>query len=98
MEMMINVVEASAELAAAQIYGEAYQGYVSTIPSNQEVSGEEIGEVVESILFKDIEAEVLEYKPEWQDRFNEFYDYFFEMISNCTVLTKEKTVEIDDKN
>lgn len=95
---MINVVEASAELAAAQIYGEAYQGYVSTIPSNQEVSGEEIGEVVESILFKDIEAEVLEYKPEWQDRFNEFYDYFFEMISNCTVLTKEKTVEIDDKN
>lgn len=98
MEMMINVVEASAELAAAQIYGEAYQGYVSTIPSNQEVSGEDIGEVVESILFKDIEAEVLEYKPEWQDRFNEFYDYFFEMISNCTVLTKEKTVEIDDKN
>ena len=98
MEMMINVVEASAELAAAQIYGEAYQGYVSTIPSNQEVSGEEIGEVVESILFKDIEAEVLEYKPEWQDRFNEFYDYFFEMISNCAVLTKEKTVEIDDKN
>lgn len=98
MEMMINVVEASAELAAAQIYGEAYQGYVSTIPSNQEVSGEEIREVVESILFKDIEAEVLEYKPEWQDRFNEFYDYFFEMISNCTVLTKEKTVEIDDKN
>lgn len=98
MEMMINVVEASAELAAAQIYGEAYQGYVSTIPSNQEVSGEEIGEVIESILFKDIEAEVLEYKPEWQDRFNEFYDYFFEMISNCTVLTKEKTVEIDDKN
>ena len=95
---MINVVEASAELAAAQIYGEAYQGYVSTIPSNQEVSGEDIGEVVESILFKDIEAEVLEYKPEWQDRFNEFYDYFFEMISNCTVLTKEKTVEIDDKN
>lgn len=98
MEMMINVVEASAELAAAQIYGEAYQGYVSTIPSNQEVSGEDIGEVVESILFKDIEAEVLEYKPEWQDRFNEFYDYFFKMISNCTVLTKEKTVEIDDKN
>ena len=95
---MINVVEASAELAAAQIYGEAYQGYVSTIPSNQEVSGEDIGEVVESILFKDIEAEVLEYKPEWQDRFNEFYDYFFKMISNCTVLTKEKTVEIDDKN
>ena len=87
---MINVVEASAELAAAQIYGKAYQGYVSTIPSNQEVSGEDIGEVVESILFKDIEAEVLEYKPEWQDRFNEFYDYFFEMISNCTVLTKEK--------
>ena len=98
MEMMINVVEASAELAAAQIYGEAYQGYVSTIPSNQEVSGEDIGEVVESILFKDIEAEVLEYKPEWQDRFNEFHDYSFEMISNCAVLTKEKTVEIDDKN
>ena len=95
---MINVVEASAELATAQIYGEAYQGYVSTIPSNQEVSGEDIGEVVESILFKDIEAEVLEYKPEWQDRLNEFYDYFFKMISNCTVLTKEKTVEIDDKN
>mgnify|MGYP003620204975 FL=1 len=90
MEMMINVVEAASELAIAQIYGEAYQGYVSTIPSNQEVSGEDIGEVVESILFKDIEAEVLEYKPEWQDRFNEFYDYFFEMISNCTVLTKEK--------
>ena len=88
--MMINVVEAASELAIAQIYGEAYQGYVSTIPSNQEVSGEDIGEVVESILFKDIEAEVLEYKPEWQDRFNEFYDYFFEMISNCTVLTKEK--------
>ena len=95
---MINVVEASAGLATAQIYGEAYQGYVSTIPSNQEVSGEDIGEVVESILFKDIEAEVLEYKPEWQDRFNEFYDYFFKMISNCIVLTKEKTVEIDDKN
>lgn len=98
MEMMINVVEVASELAAAQIYGEAYQGYVSTIPSNQEVSGEDIGEVVESILFKDIEAEVLEYKPEWQDRFNEFYDYFFKMISNCIVLTKEKTVEIDDKN
>ena len=98
MEMMINVVEAASELAIAQIYGEAYQGYVSTIPSNQEVSGEDIGEVVESILFKDIGAEVLEYKQEWQDRFNEFYDYFFEMISNCAVLTKEKTVEIDDKN
>lgn len=98
MEMMINVVEAASELAAAQIYGEAYQGCVSTIPSPQEVNREEIVEMVESILFKDIGAEVLEYKPEWQDRFNEFYDYFFEMISNCAVLTKEKTVEIDDKN
>lgn len=94
MEMMINVVEAASELAAAQIYGEAYQGCVSTIPSNQEVSGE----MIENILFKDVEAEILEYKPEWQDRFNEFYDYFFEIISNCAVLTKEKTVEIDDKN
>ena len=98
MEMMINVVEAASELAEAQIYGEAYQGCVSTIPSNQAVSEEEIGEMAESILYKDIEAEVLEYTPEWQDRFNEFYDYFFEMISNCAVLTKEKTVEIDDKN
>ena len=98
MEMMINVVEAASELAAAQIYGEAYQGCVSIIPSHQEVNGEEIEEMVESTLFKDVEAEVLEYKPEWQDRFNEFYDYFFEMISNCAVLTKEKTVEIDDKN
>ena len=98
MEMMINVVEAASELAAAQIYGEAYQGCVSTIPSPQEVNREEIVGMVESILFKDIGAEVLEYKPEWQDRFNEFYDYFFEMISNCAVLTKEKTVEIDDKN
>ena len=95
---MINVVEAASELATAQIYGEAYQGCVSTIPSNQEVSREEIEEMVESILFKDVEAEILEYKSEWQDRFNEFYDYFFEMISNCAVLTKEKTVEIDDKN
>ena len=98
MEIMINVVEAAAELAATQIYGEAYQECVSTIPSHQEVNGEEIGERVDSILSKDIEAEVLEYKPEWQDKFNEFYDYFFEMISNCAVLTKEKTVEIDDKN
>ena len=98
MEMMINVVEAASELAAAQIYGEAYQGCVSTIPSNHEVSGEEIGEMVDSILFKDVEAEILEYTPEWQDRFNELYDYFFGMISNCAVLTKEKTVEIDDKN
>ncbi|HPQ78832.1 MAG TPA: hypothetical protein PLG47_00040 [Candidatus Dojkabacteria bacterium] len=98
MEMMINVVEAASELAIAQIYGEAYQGCVSTIPSPQEVNREEIEEMVESILFKDIGAEVLEYKPEWQDKFNEFYDYFFEMISNCAVLTKEKTVEIDDKN
>ena len=98
MEMIINVVEAASELAEAQIYGEAYQGCVSTLPSNQAVSEEEIGEMAESILYKDIEAEVLEYKPEWQDRFNEFYDYFFEMISNCAVLTKEKTVEIDDKN
>ena len=98
MEMMINVVEAASELAEAQIYGEAYQGCVSTIPSNQAVSEEEIGEMAESILYKDIEAEVLEYKPEWQNRFNEFYDYFFEMISNCTVLTKEETVKIDDKN
>lgn len=98
MEIMINVVEAASELAAAQIYGEAYQKYISTIPSHQEVNGEEIEEMVESILFKDVEAEILEYKPEWQDRFNEFYDYFFEMISNCAVLTKEKTVEIDDKN
>lgn len=96
---MINVVEAASELAIAQIYGEAYQGCVSTIPSPQEVNREEIVEMVESILFKDTEAaEVLEYKPEWQDKFNEFYDYFFEMISNCAVLTKEKTVEIDDKN
>ena len=95
---MINVVEAASELAEAQIYGEAYQGCVSTIPSNQVVNGEEIGGMVENTLFKDIEAEILEYKPEWQDRFNEFYDYFFEMISNCAVLTKEKTVEIDDKN
>lgn len=98
MEMMINVVEAASELAEAQIYGEAYQGCVSTIPSPQEVNREEVEEMVESILFKDIGAEVLEYKPEWQDRFNEFYDYFSEMISNCAVLTKEKTVEIDDKN
>lgn len=98
MEMMINVVEAASELAAAQIYGEAYQGCVSTIPSNQVVNGEEIEEMVENTLFKDIEAEILEYKPEWQDRFNEFYDYFFEIISNCAVLTKEKIVEIDDKN
>ena len=95
---MINVVEAASELAYAQIYGEAYQECVSTIPSNQEVNREDFEEMVESILFKDVEAEVLEYKPEWQDRFNEFYDYFFEMISNCAVLTKEKTVEIDDKN
>ena len=95
---MINVVEAASELAAAQIYGEAYQGCVSTIPSNQEVGREEIEEMVESVLFKDMEAEILEYTPEWQDRFNEFYDYFFEMISNCAVLTKEKTAEIDDKN
>ena len=95
---MINVVEAASELAEAQIYGEAYQGCVSTIPSPQEVNREEIVEMVESILFKDIGAEVLEYKPEWQDKFNEFYDYFFEMISNCAVLTKEKTIEIDDKN
>ena len=95
---MINVVEAASELATAQIYGEAYQKYISTIPSHQKVNGEEIEEMVESILFKDVEAEILEYKPEWQDRFNEFYDYFFEMISNCAVLTKEKTVEIDDKN
>lgn len=98
MEMIINVVEAASELAEAQIYGEAYQGCVSTIPSNQAVSEEEIGEMAESILYKDIEAEVLEYKPEWQNRFNEFYDYFFEMISNCAVLTKEETVKIDDKN
>ena len=98
MEMIINVVEAASELAAAQIYGEAYQGCVSTIPSNQAVSEEEIGEMAESILYKDIEAEVLEYKQEWQNRFNEFYDYFFEMISNCAVLTKEETVKIDDKN
>ena len=98
MEMMINVVEAASELAEAQIYGEAYQGCVSTLPSNQAVSEEEIGEMAESILYKDIEAEVLEYKPEWQNRFNEFYDYFFEMISNCAVLTKEETVKIDDKN
>lgn len=95
---MINVVEAALELAEAQTYGEAYQGCVSTLPPHQVVNGEEIGEMVESILFKDTSAEVLEYKPEWQDRFNEFYDYFFEMISNCAVLTKEKTVEIDDKN
>ena len=95
---MINVVEAASGLATAQIYGEAYQKYISTIPSHQKVNGEEIEEMVESILFKDVEAEILEYKPEWQDRFNEFYDYFFEMISNCAVLTKEKTVEIDDKN
>ena len=95
---MINVVEAASALAEAQIYGEAYQGCVSTIPSNHKVSGEEVKEMVESILFKDTSAEVLEYTPEWQDRFNEFYDYFFEMISNCAVLTKEKTVEIDDKN
>ena len=95
---MINVVEAASELAYAQIYGEAYQGCVSTIQSPQEVNREEIVEMVESILFKDIEAEVLEYKPEWQDKFNEFFDYFFEVISNCAVLTKEKTVEIDDKN
>ena len=95
---MINVVEAASELAEAQIYGEAYQRHISTIQSHQEVNGEEIGEMVESILFKDTSAEVLEYKPEWQDRFNEFYDYFFEMISNCAVLTKEKTVKIDDKN
>ena len=98
MEIMINVVEAASELAAAQIYVEARQECISTIPSHQEVNGEEIGEMVESILFKDIEAEVLEYTPEWQDKFNEFYDYFFEIISNCAVLTKEKTVEIDDKN
>ena len=98
MEMIINVVEAASELAEAQIYGEAYQGCVSTLPSNQAVSEEEIGEMAESILYKDIEAEVLEYKPEWQNRFNEFYDYFFEMISNCAVLTKEETVKIDDKN
>ena len=95
---MINVVEAASELAIAQIYGEAYQGCVSTLSPHQEVNGKEIKEMVESILFKDIEAEILEYTPEWQDRFNEFYDYFFEMISNCAVLTKEKTVEIDDKN
>ena len=98
MEMMINVVEAASELAYTQIYGEAYQECISTIPSHQEVNGEGIGERVDSILFKDVESEVLEYKPEWQDRFNEFYDYFFEMISNCAVLTKEKTAEIDDKN
>ena len=98
MEIMINVVEAASELAYAQIYGEAYQGHISTISSHQEVNREDFEEMVESILFKDVEAEVLEYKPEWQDRFNEFYDYFFEMISNCAVLTKEKTVEIDDKN
>lgn len=98
MEMMINIVEAASALAEAQIYGEAYQGHISTIPSHQEVSREEIEEMVDSILFKDVEAEILEYKPEWQDRFNEFYDYFFKMISNCAVLTKEKTVEIDDKN
>ena len=98
MEMIINVVEAASELAEAQIYGEAYQGCVSTLPSNQAVSEKEIGEMAESILYKDIEAEVLEYKPEWQNRFNEFYDYFFEMISNCAVLTKEETVKIDDKN
>ena len=98
MEIMINVVEAASELATAQIYGEAYQKYISTIPSHQKVNGEEIEEMVESILFKDVEAEILEYKPEWQDRFNEFYDYFFEIISNCAVLTKEKTVEINDKN
>ena len=95
---MINVVEAASELAAAQIYGEAYQGWVSTLPPYQVVNGKEIGEMVESALFKDMEAEILEYTPEWQDRFNEFYDYFFEIISNCAVLTKEKTVEIDDKN
>ena len=89
MEIMINVVEAASELAAAQIYGEAYQGCVSTLPPHQVVNGEEIGEMV---------AEILEYTPEWQDKFNEFYNYFFEMISNCAVPTKEKTVEIDDKN
>ena len=36
----------------------------------------------ENDMYEDINAEVLTYKEEIQDRFNTWYDYYFEIITN----------------
>ena len=36
----------------------------------------------EDDMYVDINADVLHYKEEIQDRFNTWYDYYFEIISN----------------
>ena len=70
MEMKINVVEAATELAHQALVDEVLRG-----------SPSEIGIDVDSILYEENKEF---YKPFWQDKFNTLYDYYFEVISNCS--------------
>ena len=70
MELKINVVLAATELAQQAIVDEVLRG-----------SPSEIGLDIDSILYEE-NGEF--YKPFWQDKFSTLYDYYFEVISNCS--------------
>ena len=75
MEIKINVVEAAAKLSHEELKTMLLQ----EIPS--EIGRYNLDEYLDSKLFDD-EGN---YTPEWQDEFNKLYDYYFEVISNCSV-------------
>jgi hypothetical protein len=50
----------------------------------------------EDDMFEDIDAEILTYKEEIQDRFNEWYDYYYDEIYKCYI--KESTPTPNDNS
>ena len=76
MELKIDVVMAATELAHQAIIDEILRG------SNSEIELD-----IDSILYEENREF---YKPFWQDKFNTLYDYYFEVISNCSTEIDKK--------
>lgn len=77
MEVKVNVIELASELA--------HQKLIETLETGMPTENRPQGLSWEMILYKDLEADALEYTDFWQDKFNSHYDYYFEMISNCSI-------------
>jgi hypothetical protein len=78
MNIVINVIEVASELAEVALYEEIKK----TIPKEILFSVEDLYE------YTDNSFEVQKYKDQYQDLFNQYYDYYFNMISSRAIEVK----------
>ena len=75
----VNINRAASDLAHVDLERKAI--YKTTFPPNNK---EDLQKYIDEILWEEPET-CLQYKPEWQEEFDSYYDYYFNTISKCII-------------